>query len=289
MQEKKFISILFDLPFEIKVNFVAMWRLFKKYVLKRKTLPTWNFGLKRDVFDPRDKVYTPRYRADIMEYPKSTERRNFKFFPYRWNQEDIGSCTGNGGMGGFVQALLRNNMPVFEPSRLYAYYNARTPDCKQEDSGASIRDLIKGLNKYGVCKEETWPYITSKYAVEPSNEAYMEAADHQILDYYRIYPVTKEAIMDAIYNGYAIVYGQILYESFMDEGVARTGIVPNPKCWEDEIGGHCKCAMDYEPEGVFELNSWGREWGWDGGCLIPWKYILDKNKSFDLWVIKLTE
>jgi len=276
-----------NLPFEIKVNFVAMWKLFKKYILRRKSLPKKNFGLKRDTFDPRDKVYVPRYKT--MQYPASTQRRNFKFFPFCWNQEDIGSCTGHGGVAGFVQALLRNNMPIFEPSRLYAYYNARTEDCKQEDSGASIRDLIKGLNRYGVCKEETWPYITHKYAVQPSAEAYAEGSDHQILDYYRIYPVTKEAIMDAIYNGYAIVYGQILYESFMSDGVANSGIVPVPKCWEDEIGGHCKCILDYEPDGVFELNSWGKEWGASGGCLIPWKYVLDKKKSFDFWVIKLTE
>jgi hypothetical protein len=75
----------------------------------------------------------------------------------------------------------------------------------------------------------------------------------------------------------------------MKEEVARTGIVPNPRCWEEQVGGHCKCILDYEPAGVFELNSWGRKWGIDGGCLIPWKYVLDKNKSFDFWVIKTTE
>lgn len=287
MPEKKFISTLYRLPFVIKINFIAMWKLFKKYILHKTTTPTRNFGLKRDIFDPRDRVYIPMYKA--VQYPPSTERRNFIFFPFRWNQEDIGSCTGNGGVAGFVKALLKNNMQVFEPSRLYAYYNARTEDCKQEDSGASIRDLIKGLNRYGVCKEETWPYITSKFANKPSAEAYVEALDHQILEYYRIYPVTKEAIMDAIYNGYAIVYGQILYESFMRDSVTKTGIVPYPKCWEDAIGGHCKCILDYELDGVFELNSWGKEWGEDGGCFIPWKYVLDKNKSFDFWVIKLTE
>jgi hypothetical protein len=276
------------LPFEIKVNFIAMWKFIKKYILRKKPSPTRNFGLKRDVFDYRDKLYVPKYVK--VEYPPSTERRHFRFFPFRWDQGDIGSCTGNGGVAAFVEALLKNEMLILEPSRLFAYYNARTDDCKQEDSGASIRDLIKGLNKYGVCKEETWPYITSKFAVEPPDKAYMEAADHQIIEYYRIYPVTKEAIMDAIYNGYAVVYGQILYESFMSEEVRRTGVVPVPKkCLEDQIGGHCKCILDYEEKGVFELNSWGRDWGSDGGCLVPWKYVLDKNSSFDFWVIKLTE
>jgi len=275
------------LPYVFTFNIITMIRFIRK-LFGHKHVSTRNFGLKRDTFDVRDHVYVPKYKTKIV-YPESTERRHFKFFPFRWNQLDIGSCTGNGGVAGFVEALLRNNMPIFEPSRLFAYYNARTEDCKHEDSGASIRDVIKGLNKYGVCEEKTWPYVTSKFATKPSPEAFTEAEKHQTKEYYRIYPVTKEAIMDAIYNGYAIVYGQILYKSFMSEGVAWTGVVPYPKCWEDEVGGHCKCILDYEKEGVFELNSWGKEWGSDGGCLIPWKYVLDSKKSFDFWVIKTTE
>lgn len=275
------------LPYVQTFNIIAMIRFIRR-LFKRKPVPVRNFGLKRDKVDPRDRVYTPRYKARVL-LPESTERRNFKNFPFRWDQGSIGSCTGHGAAAGFIRALIKNNQPIYDPSRLYAYYNAREDDCKAEDSGASIRDVIKGLNKYGLCKEETWPYIPSKFAVKPSDQAYTEGEKHQTLEYYRIYPVTKEAIMSAIYEGYAIVYGQILYESFMSEEVARTGIVPYPKCWEDQVGGHCKCVTDYEEAGVFELNSWGRTWGSDGGCLIPWKYILDPKKSFDMWVIKLTE
>ena len=275
------------LPFDFNINLVFVWRFIRRYILRKKPTQTQHFGLIKDKKDERDRFYVSRVRkADL---PSSTERQHFKNFPFRWDQLDIGSCTGNGGAAAFIQALLRNGQQIFQPSRLFAYYNARTEDCKKEDSGASIRDVIKGLNKFGVCQEETWPYITSQFAWTPSEEAYREAGDHQTLEYYRIYPVTKEAIMNAVCQGYAVVYGQILYESFMKEEVARTGIVPNPRCWEEQVGGHCKCILDYEPEGVFELNSWGRKWGIDGGCLIPWKYVLDKNKSFDLWVIKLTE
>jgi C1A family cysteine protease len=275
------------LPYVPTINFVAVIKLIRK-LFGHKSIPIRNFGLKKDKFDLRDKVFSPRYKVRIL-LPESTERRNFINFPFRWDQGDKGSCTGHGGAAGFIQALLRNGQQIFEPSRIFPYYNARDAENKQEDSGASIRDVIKGLNKYGVCREETWPSIPSKFAETPSEEAYREAADHQTLEYYRIYPVTKEAIISAIYEGYAVVYGQILYESFMSEEVRKTGIVPYPKCWEDQVGGHCKCITDYEKEGVFELNSWGRSWGSDGGCLIPWKYVLDKNKSFDFWVIKLTE
>ena len=275
-------------PFEFKINFIAMWRFIRRYILRKRTMQKRNFGLKRDTPDERDFVFAPKYKLEPL--PETTERKNFKSFPFRWDQDRIGSCTGHGGSAGFIKALITNDQPIFEPSRLFAYYNARTDDCKNEDSGASIRDTIKGLNRYGLCKEKTWPYDIYKFANKPSSEAYVEGEKHQVLFYYRIYPVTKEAIMSAIYEGYAVVYGQILYESFMSAEVAVTGIVPYPKkCKEDEVGGHCKCVLDYEPVGVFELNSWNKSWGIDGGCLIPWKYILDPKLSFDFWVIKLTE
>ncbi|MDH7554348.1 MAG: C1 family peptidase [Spirochaetota bacterium] len=256
--------------------------------MRKKPVKTRNFGLVKDTFDIRDRIYVRRLKADV--YPESTERRNFINFPFRWDQDGIGSCTGHGGAAGFVQALIRNNQSVFEPSRIFPYYNARPEDSKNEDCGASIRDLIKAIAKYGLCKETTWPSDPNKFAVKPSQKAYIEGEQHQAIEYYRIYPITKEAIMDAIHNGFALIYGQILYESFMSDKVAKTGNVPYPNtCWEDVVGGHCKLGMDYEPGGVFDLNSWGRNWGSDGGCLIPWKYILNPKLTFDMWVIKLTE
>jgi len=276
------------LPFVFKVNFVGVWKFIRRYILRKRPTPTRNFGLKRDTVDNRDFVFAPKYKLEPP--PETTARKNFKDFPFRWDQGSIGSCTGHGGSAGFIKALITNGQPIFEPSRLFAYYNARTDEYKNDDSGASIRDTIKGLNKFGLCKEETWPYDIYKFANKPSDQAFAEGEQHQALSYYRIFPVTKEAIMSAIYEGYAVVYGQILYESFMSAEVATTGIVPYPKkCKENEVGGHCKCILDYEPAGVFELNSWNKSWGIDGGCLIPWKYVLDNNKSFDFWVIKITE
>jgi hypothetical protein len=272
---------------EIKINFVAIWRLFRKYILRERIPQPQFFGLIKDKTDDRDLVYMFFRKA---EYPASTNRVNFKNFPFRWDQGTAGSCTGHGGSAGFIRALQKNGQPVFEPSRIFAYFNARTDDNKTTDSGASIRDLIKALAKYGLCTEALWQSDPLKFAVRPSAEAYIEAEKHQAITYEKLFPVTKHAIMDAISSGYAVVYGQLLYESFMSEKVAASGIVPVPrKCVEQQIGGHCKCILDYEEVGVFELNSWGRKWGIDGGCLIPWKYVLDPDLSFDFWVIKVTE
>lgn len=271
---------------EIKINFVGVWKFIKKYILRRKPTPTRNFGLIRDKPDPRDKVYS--VKRSLQELPETTERRNINQFLWRYDQGALGSCVGNGVVTAFRRTLQVNNHLDHDGSRLYAYYNAREPENKNVDSGASIRDGIKGLNAYGLCKEETWPYIIAKFAEKPPDNAFAEGLDHQTLLYERI-PQMKIAIMDVLSKGYAVVYGMQLYESFMKEEVARTGIVPYPKCYEDYVGGHCLTIFDYDKDNVVVLNSWGAGWGVNQVCTIPWKYILKTDYSFDLWCIKLTE
>jgi C1A family cysteine protease len=273
---------------EIKINFIAIWRLVRRYILRKKPVTQVNFGLVRDKPDPRDQIYRARVR--IQDLPESTDMKNLSAFPWRYDQGALGSCVGNGVVETFRRVLQVNNQQDLDGSRLFAYYNARTDDCKGEDCGASIRDGIKGLNKYGLCREDTWKYITGKFAVKPPEEAFAEGEGHQVIHYERIYPATKEAIMDAVSRGYPVVYGKILYESFMTDKVKELGIVPYPKtCREEKVGGHCMVIFDYEKDYTIELNSWGKEWGLGGACRVPWKYVLNKDFCFDFWTIYLTE
>lgn len=271
-----------------KINFVAVWEFIKKNILRKKPAQSRNFGLIKDKIDVRDRLYKARYKATTL--PEDTGMKNFNRFPFTWDQAILGSCVGQAVSGGFVLTLLTNNQKVFNPSRLYAYYNARADENKYEDSGASIRDGIKGLVKFGLCEESTWPYDVSKFTIKPPEKAYKEGDLNQALIYERIYPVTKDKIMDAIHRGYPVVYGKKLFESFMSDAVKETGIVPYPKkCWEDELGGHAMFILDYEKDYVIEKNSWGDDWGFQGGCRVPWKYVLDGDLCFDFWVLYQVE
>jgi C1A family cysteine protease len=33
------------------------------------------------------------------------------------------------------------------------------------------------------------------------------------------------------------------------------------------------------------MNSWGKEWGKNGYCYIPYSYLHDTNLTFDRWII----
>jgi C1A family cysteine protease len=260
----------------------------RRYILKQKPPEPVFFGLKKDKEDRRDIPYKAKYRAEQL--PEDTGLRNLKKYPFMWDQGNIGKCVGESVSGALVMALITNNQKIFEPSRLFAYYNARTDENKNIDSGASIRDGIKGLAKYGICDTKTWPEDIAKFNIKPSEEAYLEAQDHQLIIYEKIYPVTKEKIMDAVYRGFPVVYGKRLFESFLSAETASTGIVKVPRiCWEEEIGAHAMWIIDYEKRNDIETNSWGIKWGMNGFCKVPWKYVLDSRLAFDFWVIYKSE
>lgn len=276
-----------ELPWIMKINFVAVWKFIKRHILRKKRVHPQFFGLKRDKPDARDVLYKIRIPGLA---PESTFMQNIRQFSLRYNQGNIGSCTFNSTLYAIRRGLQVNGQPDWDGSRLFAYFNGRSEDLKSEDSGASIRDAIKSLAKYGVCHEQTWPYVINKFAEHPSEDAYREALDHQIIKYERL-PQTKEAIMDAVYRGFPVVYGKILYESFMTEEVAQTGIIKVPrKCWEEQIGGHAMTIIDYDKDYCIELNSWGRSWGIEeGACKVPWKYVLNPRLAFDFWTIYISE
>lgn len=271
-----------------RINFFNLWRYFRRYVLMKRPATKINFGLVPDKLDTRDGIYKARYLSTTL--PEDTKMRNFNRYPFTWDQDILGSCVGQAVCGGLVTSLINNNQQLINPSRLFAYYNARTEENKLVDSGASIRDGIKGLVKYGVCRETIWPYMPSKFAVKPPDFAYKEAELCQVLVYERIFPVTKGKIMDAVYRGFPVIYGKKLFESFMTESVSTLGIVPYPrKCWEEEVGAHAMFILDYERDHTIEKNSWGDHWGFCGCCRVPWKYVLDPSLCFDFWVIYQAE
>jgi hypothetical protein len=273
--------------FTFEINFFTLIKLFRKYILRVK-VQKYNFGHKKDTWDPKDIYY--KVRKPVEQLPVSTELKNLKAFTWRYDQFNLGACVGHGIVAGFRRSLQVNGQPDFAPSRRFAYYIARPDDEKGVDSGAQIRDGFKAVNKFGLCSEDLWAYIIEKFAECPTKEAFNEALKHKSIVYERIYPVTKEAIMDALFHGFPVVYGMRLFESFMSKEVARTGIVPMPKKWEQEVGSHCKAMFDYDNTRnvVNELNSWGPEWGKNGTCDIPWEYILSKYSS-DFWVFYKTE
>jgi len=238
------------------------------------------YGWKPDLPDYRDKRY--KFIAPV-ELPRLVDMRN-QCSPVE-NQGNLGSCTANALVGNLEFLEIKEGVDFSDLSRLFVYYNERTLEGHpNEDSGAQLRDGIKVLNKQGVCKEYSWPYDISQFAVKPTTDCYQEALSRVITSYERLN--TIQEMKDCLASGYPFVFGFTVFESFESNIVARTGIVSMPNSDESPIGGHAVLAVGYDDDAQMFIvrNSWGANWGQQGYFKMPYDYV--KQLADDFWVIR---
>jgi endonuclease YncB( thermonuclease family) len=206
-----------------------------------------------------------------------------------YDQKDIGSCVGN-GVAACVEYLFLTSPGVkdFTPSRLFIYGQARLEDGNYDiDSGTSITQGVAVAKKYGCPEERIWPYLPEKFKTKPPFKVFRDAKRYQVLDCKALNGLDE--IRARLTMGFPVVYGQMLFQSFMSNLVARTGIVPDPVAREKKIGGHCMVIIGHDDEKkLFKVrNSWGPGWGNRGHCFISYDYI--KKYACDAWTILKVE
>lgn len=242
---------------------------------------TW----KPDIADTRDLIYEQELNGKnrvsflkLLSLPRNVQLKGFS--PVE-DQGEIGSCTGN-AFAGALEFLEKKESQVFRDiSRLFIYYNERAYIGEQAiDSGANIRDGIKSLVSYGAAGELIWPYDTDRFAVQPSNEAYADAASHKITKYMRI--TTHNGILTCLANGYPVIFGMGWYDSYDNED---TGVLPELKGNETLEGGHCMVLTGYDliTRRYSFRNSWGLAWGKQGYGTIPFSSFSEMD---DLWTVR---
>jgi C1A family cysteine protease len=129
--------------------------------------------------------------SDKFKFADGEERSYQNFGIY--DQDEVGSCTSNAVAAAYRYMLQRHGLHDFQPSRLFLYYLARTPDetikkagfevdmrgsyyeslklnpptlAIREDSGSKIRENVRILARLGVPSEAEWPYSIDSKADE---------------------------------------------------------------------------------------------------------------------------
>jgi C1A family cysteine protease len=204
------------------------------------------------------------------------------------DQYDLGSCTGSAITSAYeLLTKLKQPEKFVELSRLFVYYNIRLIEGTTDiDSGAYIRDGIKALKKYGVCKEELWPYKTNEFATPPPQSCYEEARQRSITNYRRLSGVND--ILDALNNNQPVMFGMAVYEGFMDISY-RYPTISLPDYNESSLGGHAMLMVGYDLKRKVFLaqNSFGVDWGLYGYCWMPFDYV--RQEVYDVWTFDLSD
>jgi len=242
------------------------------------------YGWIPDLPDQRDFPYTtltavtPVTQGAMDLRPKCTPVEN---------QGELGSCTAFALVGDLNFLKLRSLKKIIDFSELFLYYNERAITHQQaSDSGASLRDGIKTLKKQGDCLESDWPYVISKFKMQPPQSCYDDAGKYQITKYFALKTINE--MKHTLVAGYPFVFGFAVYESFESPEVSATGIVPMPGKDERVVGGHAVCAVGYDDAKKWFIvrNSWGAGWGDHGYFYMPYEYLSRVSLASSFWTVR---
>ena len=251
------------------------------------------YGAKPDSYDHRDlkKQYK---REEIPSHRYYSSADLSQYVDHVYDQSNLGSCTANAVCAAYGLDLTKQSQTLpggyyyFDPSRLFVYYNTREYEgTTRQDSGASIRDTVKALNRKGACKDADWPYDVRMFTTKPPQRCYDAAQGNNLCKYERLNQDIDQ-FRACLNDKCPFVFGFKVYSSF--HKAQRDGKVPMPT-WDEKRyrpdGQHAVVAVGYDDQSryIIVLNSWGSRWGASGYCYMPYDFIVDSSLCSDFWKI----
>jgi C1A family cysteine protease len=239
------------------------------------------FGAKRDVHDVRDRMYRGA-RAPLV-VPPQVDLREFGG-PIK-DQGEEGSCTGHAFSSAreWVARRYERTSPILSPQYLYVEELIADGSFPKDD-GAMPRTACEVLTALGCCETVLYPYVAGKMT-NPTADQTENASKYKAGAYHRIGTLADFLNCLADPTPWPVLVGFTVYDSFMSQQVAETGIMPAPKPGEQQQGGHEVLCLGYDLAKQLALiqNSWGDGWGQKGYFWMPFETITSPDT--DLWMV----
>lgn len=141
---------------------------------------------------------------------------------------------------------------------------------------------LRTIKKYGVCREESYPYNThlpqKEFYQLPPKEVMAEAKQYAGISYRRV-DKNRRVITSWVEKGYPVLFAwETSVEALKDIG--KGGVHRSPRKGEKKFY-HSGAIIGFDGS-YFVLNSYGPKWGANGCFIIPPKHVL---AGIDFWVM----
>ncbi|MGH7353931.1 MAG: C1 family peptidase [Candidatus Rokuibacteriota bacterium] len=238
-----------------------------------------------DRLDLRDRVYQPRV-ADPPG-PGADARRRFRF-PVL-DQRRSQACTGF-ALANVVNYLLaaagRKGEEPVSPWMLYSMARRYDEFPGARDVGSSLRGVMKGWFKHGVCAAPFW----SREPMPPpqrdaAKDWWPNAARRPLGAYYRVDARSVSDMHVALNEVGVICASAAAHDGWDKPAGARGGWRIPPRKASPTDGGHAFVIIGYDEHGFLVLNSWGPGWADHGVATLTYDDWLDN--AMDCWVAQL--
>lgn len=200
------------------------------------------------------------------------------------DQGNLGSCVCNAAALN-VSTQSKKNINL---SRILLYVLCRINDntSLDQDSGTTVRTCCNVLRNYGTCQEKLYPYNINLFRTLPPLNILKNLTPFKNFVYYAVNQDINSLKHCLVAFNKPIMFGILVYDSFMSEKVATTGIIPMPNTTtETLLGGHCISMVGYDDNKLCFIcaNSWGTSWGNKGLFYLPYTYTIDSNLAGDFF------
>ena len=236
------------------------------------------------IFSPKDvRDYQAVCTAAAAEFPKEFELEMVRIK----NQGSIGSCVAH-SLSEVIEYFNKKQSNIDDKMSVGFIYGNRK-DSFHKGSGMITRDALKSLCKYGDVYHKDFPEL-------------IEAPDISELFDLRFKKLETKALPFRISS-----YAQLKSDNDVKQALMKNGPVVMAMDWYNDItikngvlttekkgaaGGHCMVIYGWNEKGWKVQNSWGKFWGDNGCCIIPYgikireKWAVIDNIIEDMDIVK---
>ncbi len=215
-----------------------------------------------------------------------------RFYPV-WNQQGLLLCTACSIADALAWELRSRGrgaeMRGFVPSPLFVYFNTRKKTGQYHmNVPVEMSDCMDAVSDYGVCHENHWPIVKSRYCEPPPPDAY-RAAEKYAGARFEPLEQTHRTLTKSLSEDHPFFFCFRLYHcnswDFHKGKIAQTGRMETAEERYPHTSNHAALAVGYnDSEKVFILrNSFGNEWGLKGYFTIAYDYVLDGLRAYNFW------